>query len=81
MGFIEIDPKNPLKVLNRAINSTILIRLKDGTEYKGLLTECDSYMNMIIKDAKEIVDGNNVAKYGEIFIRGNNILFIKPNAD
>jgi small nuclear ribonucleoprotein (snRNP)-like protein len=36
---------------------------------------------MIIEDAKEMVDGNDVAKYNEIFIRGNNILFIKPNAE
>ena len=79
MSFI--DPKNPLKILNKSINNTILIRLKDGTEYSGRLKECDSYMNCIIEDAKEMVDGNTTAKYNEIFIRGNNILFIKPQAD
>ncbi|MHA1728226.1 MAG: LSM domain-containing protein [Promethearchaeota archaeon] len=76
-----IDPKNPLKILNKAINSIILLRLKDGTEYKGRLKECDTYMNMIIEDAKEMIDGNIIAKYNEIFIRGNNILFIKPKAE
>ncbi len=76
-----IDSRNPLKVLNNSINSIILIRLKDSTEYKGRLKECDSYMNMIIENAKEMIDGNDVAKYNEIFIRGNNILFIKPNAE
>lgn len=76
-----IDSRNPLKVLNNSINSIILIRLKDGTEYKGRLKECDSYMNMIIENAKEMIDGNDVAKYNEIFIRGNNILFIRPNAE
>lgn len=76
-----IDSRNPLKVLNNSINSIILIRLKDGTEYKGRLKECDSYMNMIIENAKEMIDGNDVAKYNEIFIRGNNVLFIKPNAE
>ena len=76
-----IDPRQPLKALHNAVNSEILIRLKDGTEYKGKLKEADSYMNMIITDAKEIIDGNNVAKYNEIFIRGNNILFIKPDID
>ncbi|MBD3352411.1 MAG: ribonucleoprotein [Candidatus Lokiarchaeota archaeon] len=76
-----IDPKDPLKILNKAVNSVILIRLKDGTEYQGRLKEADSYMNMIIEDAKEIIDGNIAVKYSEIFIRGNNILFIRPNAD
>ena len=72
--------KNPLHILQNSQNSQILVRLKDGTEYKGLLKEIDAYMNMILEDATEIMDGSPVAKYNEIFIRGNNLLFIKPDA-
>jgi len=72
--------KNPLTILQNAQNSEILLRLKDGTEYRGLLKEIDAYMNMILEDATEILDGSPVAKYSEIFIRGNNLLFIKPDA-
>ena len=72
--------KNPLSILQNAQNSEILLRLKDGTEYRGLLKEIDAYMNMILEDATEIMDGSPVAKYNEIFIRGNNLLFIKPDA-
>ena len=73
--------KNPLAILQNAQNSQILLRLKDGTEYKGLLKEIDAYMNMILEDATEIMEGSPVAKYNEIFIRGNNLLFIKPDAN
>ena len=72
--------KNPLHILQAAQNSQILLRLKDGTEYKGLLKEIDAYMNLIMENATEIMDGSPVAKYNEIFIRGNNLLFIKPDA-
>ncbi|NVM18304.1 MAG: hypothetical protein HWN80_11360 [Candidatus Lokiarchaeota archaeon] len=72
--------KNPLHILQAAQNSEILLRLKDGTEYRGLLKEIDAYMNMILENATEIMDGSPVAKYNEIFIRGNNLLFIKPDA-
>jgi small nuclear ribonucleoprotein (snRNP)-like protein len=72
--------KNPLGILQAAQNSVIILRLKDGTEYRGLLKEIDAYMNMIIEDCTEIMDGSPVAKYNEIFIRGNNLLFIKPDA-
>lgn len=65
----------------KAINSIILIRLKDGTEYKGRLKKCDTYMNLILSNAMELYDGDPVEKFNEIFIRGNNILFIKPDAD
>ncbi|TXT58780.1 MAG: putative snRNP Sm-like protein [Promethearchaeota archaeon] len=74
------NQKNPLNILQDAQNSEILLRLKDGTEYRGLLKEIDAYMNMILEEATEILDGSPVAKYSEIFIRGNNLLFIKPDA-
>ena len=73
--------KNPLHVLQAAQNSQILLRLKDGTEYRGLLKEIDAYMNMILENCTELMDGSPVAKYNEIFIRGNNLLFIKPDAN
>ena len=72
--------KSPLIILQNAQNSKILLRLKDGTEYRGLLKEIDAYMNMILEDATEILDSSPVAKYNEIFIRGNNLLFVKPDA-
>lgn len=71
--------KKPLEILQRSIESEIVVRLKDGTEYIGVLVEADSYMNLILSDAKEMQDENMVARYGEIFVRGNNILYIKPN--
>ncbi|MFX1497441.1 MAG: LSM domain-containing protein [Promethearchaeota archaeon] len=72
--------KNPLSILMASQNSQVLLRLKDGTEYRGLLKEIDAYMNLILESATEIMDGSPVAKYNEIFIRGNNLLFIKPDA-
>ncbi|KKN64794.1 hypothetical protein LCGC14_0487820 [marine sediment metagenome] len=77
---IQQRSKAPLAILQNAQNSIILLRLKDGTEYRGLLKEIDAYMNLILEDATEILESTPVAKYNEIFIRGNNLLFIKPDA-
>jgi small nuclear ribonucleoprotein len=77
---IQQRSKTPLAILQNAQNSIILLRLKDGTEYRGLLKEIDAYMNLILEDATEILENTPVAKYNEIFIRGNNLLFIKPDA-
>jgi small nuclear ribonucleoprotein len=62
-------------------HSEIIVRLKDNREFRGRLTSCDSYMNMILNDAIEMKDGNKLAKYGEVFIRGNNILWIQTEWD
>ena len=72
--------KTPINILQQSQGSIILLRLKDGTEYRGLLKEIDAYMNLILENCTEILDSSPVAKYNEIFIRGNNLLFIKPDA-
>jgi len=78
MSDKTFETKKPLEILQRSIDSEIIIKLKDNTEYVGNLVETDSYMNMILSDAKEMQNGQLVARFGEIFIRGNNILYIKP---
>jgi len=67
----------PLKLLNRAINSKVLVKLKSGQEYIGILERCDNCMNLILADAEETNNGDPIARYGKIFIRGNNVLYIK----
>ncbi|NVM30993.1 MAG: ribonucleoprotein [Candidatus Helarchaeota archaeon] len=75
----DITERNPLKTLQRSVNNKILVRLKTGHEYVGRLIETDAYMNLVLSEAEELEDGESIARFGEIFIRGNNILFIKPD--
>jgi U6 snRNA-associated Sm-like protein LSm6 len=37
---------------------------------------CDNYMNILLEGAEELKNSKPVANYGNIFIRGNNILYI-----
>jgi len=67
----------PIKLLGRAVNTKITVKLKSGDEYRGILERCDVNMNLIIVDAEEVNNGTTIAKYGRIFIRGNNILYIQ----
>jgi len=68
----------PIRLLEKTLNRTLVIRLKDNRELEGRLKSVDQYMNCELTDATERdQDGNKVVKYGELFLRGNNILFIK----
>ena len=71
--------RQPIKLLSKALNNLILVKLKNKKEFVGRLTEMDVYMNIVLSNAEEIEDNKPVARYGEIFIRGNNILYIKPD--
>ncbi len=70
------QPKRPLSTLQRAINRRVAVRLKNEIEYRGKMSNVDSYMNLILVDAEEFNGSSALANYGKVVIRGNNVLFI-----
>jgi small nuclear ribonucleoprotein (snRNP)-like protein len=72
--------KKPLNVLVKQMNAYISIILKNGVEYKGTMIKCDGHMNILLESATECVDGQPTANYGNILVRGNNILYIMLDA-
>ena len=42
----------------------------------GVLACLDGYMNIAMEQTEEYVNGQLKAKYGDTFIRGNNVLYI-----
>lgn len=71
--------KKPLNVLARQMNAYIAITLKSGIEYKGTMVHCDNYMNIILDGASEHYNGQLLAHYGQVLVRGNNVLYISLN--
>ncbi len=68
--------KKPLNVLVKQLNSYVAVVLKNGVEYRGTMVQCDGHMNLILDGATEYINGEMVANYGTILVRGNNILYI-----
>ena len=64
-------------ILQKATNKQVAVRLKSELEYKGIMANVDPYMNVILTDAEETENGNKVANYGKVVIRGNNVLYIR----
>ncbi|KAJ5610897.1 LSM domain protein [Penicillium lagena] len=59
------------------VGTEMVIRLKWGqTEYKGILESIDSYMNVLLRDTEEFIDGKNTGTLGLVLIRCNNILWM-----
>lgn len=76
-GVHSLEPrKKPLNVLIKSVGSNVAVALKGKGEYRGKMIRADGYMNMMLKGAKEYDDSGLVASYGDVFIRGNNILYI-----
>jgi len=73
----NLEPsKKPLNVLVKSVGNNVIIHLKSRTEYWGRMTRADGYMNVMLKGAKEYNQDGLIANYGDVFIRGNNVLYI-----
>lgn len=73
--------RRPLNALMKNLNTNIVVKLKNDLEYRGHMIKCDSYMNIILDGASEFYESNCIANYGNVFVRGNNILYIQINSD
>jgi len=70
--------KRPLDILNDALDSNVLIRLKGQREFRGQLQGYDMHMNLVLDNTEEILADNSTKKFGTIVVRGDNIIFISP---
>ncbi|KAI5779501.1 hypothetical protein EDC01DRAFT_301866 [Geopyxis carbonaria] len=67
---------DPSSFLTEIIGGPIVVKLNSGIEYRGELSSVDGYMNIALEKTEEYVNGAPRKRYGDVFIRGNNVLYI-----
>jgi small nuclear ribonucleoprotein (snRNP)-like protein len=75
-GAMMEPSKKPLNVLIKKLHGNIEVVLKNGSEYKGKMIKCDGHMNILLEGATEFKDDQMFANYGNVLLRGNNVLYI-----
>ena len=75
-GSSTTKKRSPSDFLKTILGRPVSVKLNSGTDYKGVLACLDGYMNIAMEQTEEYVDGQLKAKYGDCFIRGNNVLYI-----
>lgn len=70
-------PINPKPFLHDLIGKPLVVKLKWGLEYRGLLVSLDSYMNLQLTQAEEWINGKMAGKLGDVLIRCNNVLYVR----
>ena len=63
-------------MLIKSNGANIEVQLKGRGSYRGKLVRADGYMNMMLKGAKEYDNEGLIASYGDVFIRGNNVMYV-----
>lgn len=71
--------EKPLKLLHSSLNSRVIVELRNGIEYHGILDGYDvPHMNLILKNADETINTEKTEKHSKIIVRGDNIIYISP---
>ncbi|KAJ7777533.1 Sm-like ribonucleoprotein [Mycena maculata] len=67
---------SPTDFLKGVVGKRVIVRLTSGVDYCGVLQCLDGYMNIALEQTEEHVNGAITNRYGDAFIRGNNVLYI-----
>lgn len=70
--------ERPLDVLNNAKGKKVLVQLKNNRQMVGTLLAFDIHINVVLDNAKELIDGEEKRNMGLTFLRGDAIIFISP---
>jgi len=70
------SPGSPTEFLKNVVGKRVVVRLVSGVDYRGILSCLDGFMNIALEQTEEHVNGRVTNRYGDAFIRGNNVLYI-----
>ena len=74
-----VDRSKPLDVLNKSLKSPVIVKLRGGREFRGVLDGYDLHMNLVLSVAEELsADLSVMNSMGEILVRGDNVVYISP---
>lgn len=71
----------PLDVLEDALDEPVVVELKGGTSYHGVLSGYDQHLNVVLDPLVEPAEGPDAdatAVDNTIVIRGDNVVAIQP---
>lgn len=71
--------KRPLDLLHGALGSRVVVELKGGREYRGVLDGYDHpHLNLVLKDAEEYEGGEETRRLDAVVVRGDNVIYVLP---
>jgi len=68
----------PIHALNESLNSRVIVELRNNMQYRGVLDGYDPHMILVLKNAEEIVGGEQKRKLNTAIIGGDNVIYVSP---
>lgn len=71
--------KRPFDVLNSSLNNSVIVGMKGGYEFRGVMAAYDVHMNIVLEKAEQIVNGEVKKGLGTVLLRGDSVTYISPS--
>ncbi len=76
-----METSRPLDALNQSRNKRVIVELKNGKQYVGVLHAFDIHINIVLNEAEERENGDVQRKLGTVFLRGDTITLISSSKE
>jgi len=70
----------PLDLLNISKGKEVLVQLKNNKQFVGTLVAFDIHVNVVLGNAREMENGENIKNLGNVFLRGDTIIYLSPSS-
>ncbi|MGC9122522.1 MAG: LSM domain-containing protein [Thermoplasmata archaeon] len=71
--------EKPLHVLQSFLNKNVFVVVKGNKEYRGTLVGYDVHINLVLKDAEEVIENQSKGIFPTMVVRGDNVIYISPS--
>lgn len=73
-----MNEKRPFDVLNNSLNKPVIVGLKGGIVFRGIMVSYDVHMNVVLEKAEQIVNGETTKGLGTVLLRGDSVIYLSP---
>lgn len=74
----DAPPMKPTELLEQHLHKRVLVELRGGRSYRGVLDAYDQHLNIVLSAAEEVVQDQVTAHPGQTLVRGDSVVYISP---
>lgn len=76
---MAVQSGGTFRVMQEFLDREVLIKLKGGRMLSGTLDSYDGHLNILLKNAKEIIpETSEKRNLGTVLVRGDNVIVVSP---
>jgi small nuclear ribonucleoprotein len=68
----------PQEALQQHLHQRVLVEVRGGKSFRGVLQGFDQHLNLVLSQAEEIEGSTSTSQPGLTLLRGDSVIYISP---